>query len=312
MFIALLGILAITTSAGAQIMFPHIVMGRVKNPDGTYPTDKQVEFYGFLKKAPENVSAVDSCSEGGGWAIDVVLGIPSSTWEVGDTVEVHFKHVGEGEFSGQTYILKYETTDVSPDSVVEEITLPVELSVFTARLQEDLLGENVLLEWQTMSETNNFGFEIHRSQDKKEYEKIGFVAGAGSTNTARTYRFVDEDVAIQKYYYRLKQLDTNGQSAFSDVVEIDVTAPTRYDLSQNFPNPFNPQTDIVFRLKEDVRVKIKVFNILGREVVTIVDNRMKAGTHRITFDGSQLPSGMYLYRMEAGDFKSVKKMILIK
>ncbi|MBN1999663.1 T9SS type A sorting domain-containing protein [candidate division KSB1 bacterium] len=311
LFIGLVSLMAVSM-ASAQLL-PHIVMGTVQNPDGSKPDSAEVEFRGFLNKSPQDTSANAQCSEGGGWAIDVVFGIPNSDWNVGDTLTVLFYYVGDqSAFAGEEFILTYKTTNVSPDSVTTPIVLPVELSTFNAQVVNGSISESVLLAWNTAGETNNYGFNVEKSSDGKVFEKVGFVAGAGSTNTAKHYEFMDENVTIGEYYYRLKQIDYGGRLNYSDVIEVEVQAPTRFELSQNFPNPFNPKTDIVFRLKKDIKVNITVYDILGRRVATIVDRDMTAGSHRITFNGAELPSGTYFCRMTAGDFREVKKMLLLK
>ena len=114
------------------------------------------------------------------------------------------------------------------------------------------------------------------------------------------------------YDYRLKQNDTNGAFEYSSTVQFDVSAPNEFALAQNFPNPFNPSTQIVFKLKEDVEVNLTVFDLLGREVATVVDRQMKAGSHKVTFDANDLSAGIYFYSLKAGSFTEMKKMTLIK
>ena len=309
--LAILALGLAVAPAGAQLL-PHIVMGTIHNPDGSPPDSGEVAYQSYLTKAPQELSPELVCTKGGGWAVDVVFGIPNSTWSVGDTLVVLFENVADGPFQGETFYLIHETTENSPDSVTTRVVLPVELAAFNARVERGAISEQVVLSWKTMSESNNIGFQIERSADEGEYEKIAFIDGAGSTQAARQFEFIDEEVEVGRYQYRLKQIDLNGASTYSEAIEVEVTPPREFELSQNFPNPFNPKTDIVFRLKEDVRVAIKVYNVLGQEVKILVDRRMEAGTHRLTFDARALPSGMYLYSMKAGDFSQVKKMALLK
>jgi hypothetical protein len=312
LFMILMSLFVSMNIVHAQPGIGHIVWGIVKNPDGSTPDSAEVEFYAFLNKAPENVTEKKYCSGEGGWAINVVHDIPNSTWSVGDIITVIFKNVGGSEFNGEEFNLVYQTTVSSPELVLEPIVLPVELVTFRAESVSGVTADEVHLKWSTATETNNYGFSIERSQDGIHFESVGFVAGAGSCNIMCEYKFIDKEVEIGGYTYRLKQIDTNGKFSYSGTVQIDVAAPKTYSLSQNFPNPFNPTTDIIFRVKQDGRVRITVFDILGREVMRLVDGQMKAGTHRITVDGHRLPSGMYLYRMEAADFNQVKKMALVK
>ena len=302
-------IVLLSTSGFAQI--PHIVSGTVLNKDNSKPGANEIEFRGFLKKSPTDTSVAKLCSEGGGWGLDVIYEIPNSTWEVGDTLVVIFENVSTGPEAGSVTKLTHETTSTNPE-FIGDYALPVEMTTFDALVQRDSFVEQVVLNWKTVGETNNYGFEVQKSTDGKKWGKIGFVAGAGSTNIARAYEFTDENVDVGTYHYRLIQIDTNGNSSTSDVKTLTVTPPKTYELSQNYPNPFNPQTNIIFQLKEDIDVKITVFDVLGREVASLVDRRMKAGTHTITFNGSQLSSGLYFYSMQAGDFHRVKKMAIVK
>jgi hypothetical protein len=311
----IIGLMIFSSFVNSQPSMGPIVQGFVKNPDGSDPDSAEVEFFGFLNKSPIDQTEIKFCTvgpEGCGWAIDLKQDIPNTTWEPGDTLTVILKNVGGGEYDGLEFHLEYVTTNETFQIVYAPILLPVELITFTAQEISGLISEEVELRWKTASEKNNYGFYVERSSIGNKFENIGFVAGAGSCNTICEYKFNDRDVEIGKYSYRLKQMDTNGQFSYSESIQIEVAAPKSYSLEQNFPNPFNPKTDIVFRVKEDGKVRITVYDILGREVERLVDGQLKAGTHRITFNGQQLPSGLYLYRMEAADFQQVKKMALIK
>lgn len=192
--------------------------------------------------------------------------------------------------------------------------LPVEFSSFSASKSSFNMMNEVLLRWQTASETNNFGFNVERSfLNQENWQMIGFIEGAGTTNSTRSYQFIDNTAGeAGKYYYRLKQIDTNGEYAYSDIVEFEVNVPKEFALKQNFPNPFNPQTEIIFQLMEEVDVNITVYDILGREIQTLVNERMKAGTHRVTFHAEDMGAGLYFYSIKAGSFSATKKMTLVK
>ena len=133
----------------------------------------------------------------------------------------------------------------------------------------------------------------------------------------RLILILTDNVNVGSYSYRLKQVDFDGTFEYSDVVEVDVPAPAVFALDQNYPNPFNPSTKIAFRLAVDSKVSLKVFNVLGQEVATLVNTNLVAGSHNVNFDASSLNSGVYLYRIEATgidgtNFVDVKKMILTK
>ncbi|UCH66823.1 MAG: T9SS type A sorting domain-containing protein, partial [Ignavibacterium sp.] len=173
-------------------------------------------------------------------------------------------------------------------------------------------GNTVTLNWATATELNNDGFEVQRSTAENVWEKIAFIAGNGTTTEERNYSFIDNNLAVGQYSYRLKQIDFDGTSELSDVVNVEVINPAQYALSQNYPNPFNPSTTINFTLPEASNVTLKIFNTLGEEVSVLVNRVMEAGTHNVNFDASQLQSGIYFYRLEAGTFNQVRKMTLLK
>ena len=187
--------------------------------------------------------------------------------------------------------------------------IPVELTSFTSAVD----GNNVILSWSTASELNNQGFEIQRATQGNEFATIGFVAGHGTTTEVKTYRFVDVDLSSGNYTYRLKQVDFNGTFSYSDEVNVDVTSlPIQFELAQNYPNPFNPSTTIKFSIPQSSNVTLKIFNTLGQEVSTLINQNMESGVHTINFDASQLNSGIYFYRLDADQFSQVRKMTLIK
>lgn len=161
--------------------------------------------------------------------------------------------------------------------------LPVELSSFTA-VQ---IGSTVLLKWRTETEINNFGFDVERAIDlngsMQHWNKIIFVEGSGNSNRYKEYSFTDNPAIGSKYYYRLKQIDSDGQTEYSNVISVDLNIPNQYALHQNYPNPFNPITSITYNLPTDGLVSLKVFDMLGSEVVTLVNENQKAGAYTIPF-----------------------------
>jgi len=194
--------------------------------------------------------------------------------------------------------------------------LPVELTSFTARA----CGNAVELKWATAMEVNNFGFEVERrwgngeavNRGKGEWQKIGFVEGHGTSNTPHQYAFTDKNVLAGKYAYRLKQIDRDGKFKYHSEVEVTVAAPTKYALEQNYPNPFNPSTTIGFSLPMSGNVTLKVYNMLGQEVATLVNGKLEAGMHSVVWAPKELASGMYVYRLQASNFAAAKKLMLTK
>jgi hypothetical protein len=187
-------------------------------------------------------------------------------------------------------------------------TIPVELASFTA----EAINDEVVLKWQTATETNNQGFEIERSLDNINYNNIGFVPGFGTTTENKSYNYTDSEVTSGSYTYRLKQIDFDGSFEYSQEVEVEVTAPMVFSLEQNFPNPFNPTTTIGFGIQNKSNVKITILNAIGEEVAVVLNEEREPGFHQVEFNATNLPSGVYFYQLKAGDFISTKKMILMK
>lgn len=191
-----------------------------------------------------------------------------------------------------------------------DIPLPVELASFTSAVD----GKNVTLHWSTSSELNNMSFEVERSiSGTGSWIKAGTVAGSGTTNELRSYSFEDRSLPSGKYEYRLKQIDYNGNFEYHNLSgEVIIGVPVEFSLSQNYPNPFNPATKISFDIPSGSMVSLKVFDIAGNEVITLVNEQKNAGSYSVSFNGSNLSSGIYLYRLQAGEFSFTRKMTLIK
>ncbi|MEO8666746.1 MAG: T9SS type A sorting domain-containing protein [Ignavibacteria bacterium] len=191
--------------------------------------------------------------------------------------------------------------------------LPVELSSFTSFINR----QNVTLKWSTASELNNSGFDIERSeingQNSNNWINSGSVSGNGTSSSPNTYEFTDRNLASGKYIYRLKQIDFNGNHHYYNLGnEIVIGIPEKFELSQNYPNPFNPSTTINYQLTQGDRVTLKVFDLSGKEISTLVNEKQEAGYYSIKFDGTGISSGIYFYRITSGNFISVKRMILVK
>ena len=187
--------------------------------------------------------------------------------------------------------------------------LPVELSSFTAKSIE----EKILLNWKTKTEINNYGFELERSLAKnKVWNKVGFVEGNGNSNSEKEYSFTDKNLnGGSKFIYRLKQIDNDGKFTYSDEVEIEVL-PTKYELYQNYPNPFNPVTNFKFQIVNHGLVSLKVYDVLGNEIATIINKELDPGFYNYQWDASYFASGVYFYRIHAGDYVNTKKLLLLK
>ncbi len=189
-----------------------------------------------------------------------------------------------------------------------DYAIPVELTGFTAAVD----GNNTHLNWTTATETNNSGFDILRSADGSSWKKIGFVQGAGTKSTTTNYSFQDQRLKPGSYFYKLKQIDYNGSYNFSDEVNVFITAPAKFILEQNYPNPFNPVTTIKFTIPAEVMVNLSVYNVVGEKVKELKNEVVKPGYYEVDFDASNIASGVYFYRLQAGDFTRTRKMNLIK
>jgi Secretion system C-terminal sorting domain len=188
------------------------------------------------------------------------------------------------------------------------ITIPVELTSFVA----NVIDGNVVLQWETATETNNKGFQIERKSENSEFISIGFVPSYGTTTEPKFYSYTDKLLQNGKYTYRLKQIDYDGSFKYSDNVDINILTPLKFSLEQNYPNPFNPLTNIQYTIGSKQFVNLKVYNALGREVATLVNEEKAAGKYIVPFDASNLPSGVYYYKIEFSNFTSMQKMILLK
>lgn len=187
-------------------------------------------------------------------------------------------------------------------------SIPVELTAFSAAN----LNGTVVLNWSTATETNNSGFEIERKSAKSNWKNIGFITGNGTTTEPQAYSFGDKSPAAGVSYYRLKQIDFDGTFEYSREIEVSVGIPTVFAVEQNYPNPFNPSTVINYQIPTSEFVSLKIFNVIGKEVATLINKVQPAGEYSITFDADNLPSGLYLYRLEAGKYSKTMKMMLIK
>ncbi|CAG0940032.1 hypothetical protein BROC_00875 [Candidatus Brocadiaceae bacterium] len=189
--------------------------------------------------------------------------------------------------------------------------LPVELTSFTAVAN----AKSVQLQWATASEVDNYGFEVERrltNSSDDSWQTLGFIPGSGQSNSPKNYSYSDNQVSGgTSFKYRLKQIDTDGSSEYVAETEVEVV-PNAYELGQNFPNPFNPSTSIRFSITQPGMVKLNVYNLSGEKVLSLLDEHREAGNYEVKVTASELASGTYFYRLEAGDFVSVKKMTLIK
>jgi hypothetical protein len=189
--------------------------------------------------------------------------------------------------------------------------LPVTLSEFIFSTDKN----SVELRWKTELEVNNSGFDIERKSAETHavWKKIGFVNGHGNTNEPKMYSYGDKNLPTGKYFYRLKQIDFNGNYEYFDLfTEVVIGKPQTFKLWQNYPNPSNPKSKIDFEIPERNNVSIKIYNILGEEVSELINEFKEPGYYTVEFDGSSLASGTYFYRILSGNYTEIKKIILVK
>ena len=187
--------------------------------------------------------------------------------------------------------------------------LPVELSRFSSSIN----NKKVELSWETVTETNNYGFKLERKLEGYfDWISIGFVKGGGNSYSPQSYSFTDSPVKAGTYTYRLKQIDLDGHFKYSNEIEVVYNNVFNFSLSQNYPNPFNPSTTISYQLSTEGFVSLKVYDVLGKEVTTLVNEIKQSGVHEVNFDASEYTSGIYLYRMIVNNFTQTYKMIVLK
>ena len=191
--------------------------------------------------------------------------------------------------------------------------VPVELVSFTS----SIINNTVSLNWITATELNNSGFDIEKSTDNINWNKIGFLSGNGTSTEVHNYSFADQNPFVGTSYYRLKQIDFDGTSEYSNIVEVVYGTVSEFALEQNYPNPFNPSTKIKYSIaslqtKQASAVQLKIYDVLGNEVATLVNEEKTPGNYEVKFDASKLSSGVYLYTIKAGSFVQTRKMLLMK
>ena len=255
------------------------------------------------------------------------------------TTDLHISGASNGDIDLTGTPLAGYTTDIdgdtrnagSPYMGADEasITLPVQLAAFSVVVDPN--SNTAVLRWTTISEINNYGFTVQRKSENGEFADLpnSFLPGHGTTNEPQNYTWTDLSVTPGAWYYRLKQLDLDGTIHYTEPVLIDIvtgvseTNPTAFSLSQNFPNPFNPETRIVYSLSEPAAVTLTVYNVTGQEIASLVSEEKAAGRFEVVWNatsntGAKVASGMYFYRLTAkpanggSPFSELKKMILLK
>ena len=267
---------------------------------------------------PENITIgftdvlYTSSLDGGFWEISNYENTQASivSGQNSDSVRVN-----SGSIAGH-FVLYYNGPDGCGNTILlgsmhvfVDNPLPVELTNFNSVV----IRSDITLNWSTSSEVNNSGFEVMRSEKDQSWTSIGFVKGAGNSAEPISYSFKDMNLNSGIYSYRLKQIDFNGNFKYFDLDnEVIIGVPDKFFLSQNYPNPFNPVTKISYDIPVSSKVRLKVYDNSGRELITLAEEYKEAGYYTVEFNGSRYASGVYYYKLESGNFVSTKKMVLLK
>jgi uncharacterized lipoprotein YddW (UPF0748 family) len=315
---------------------PGIELSAAFMPEGAYDTDLADIYYAqnYAQNSPvlDEISPMayfNSYGESPSWLKKVAtsaishvsnnckisMGYQTFDNVTADQVKYQVQYALEGGAFGAVNF-RYETTTDSQWVYIKdfykklyEATVPVELTSFSANVNSG----NVNLVWSTATEKNNMGFEIQRKKTGSEYQRVGFINGKGTTTEAQYYSYCDKNLSAGNYCYRLKQVDYDGTCSYSQESEAELSIIGKFNIEQNYPNPFNPVTAIQYTIPDEVRVTLKIYNTLGETVATLINNELiEAGTHNLSFNASGLPSGVYMYSIQAGDYRQNKKMLLMK
>ncbi len=224
----------------------------------------------------------------------------NNDWGVYDSlsIEDHIFHKVDNPAHGEVFFMPFW------DGIV-----PVELVNFDAVQKNGIIE----LRWSTATETNNEGFKLERSSFQNIWQEIAFIEGKGNSTVRSEYLFEDKISGNGNYRYRLSQKDLDGTINVLAVKEIEVNLlPAALELKQNYPNPFNPSTNIEFSLPKEGNIHLRVFNIQGEEVATVLNGFYTAGSHRIELRNDHLSSGVYFYTLNFENNIITRKFVIIK
>ncbi|MBS1551564.1 MAG: T9SS type A sorting domain-containing protein [Bacteroidetes bacterium] len=287
------------------VLAGDVMSFRCRGPlDSTFPDSITVSYNASGGTTPESAGWVNlgkfKVHVDGIWELKSFVAPTGGTFA---RFAIRYKVVNGGPLGSNSDFIGIDALEIDGDGV-----LPVELSSFAAVINNN----SVTLNWSTLTETNNSGFDIERSSNGT-WSKVGTVTGNGTTISTSNYSFTDRNVASGNYNYRLKQIDFNGNFEYFNLSnEVIVGIPSGFDLLQNYPNPFNPTTSINFELPVDGNVSLKIYDMSGKEVMILVNEVRSAGYYSVNFNAANLPSGIYFYTLSAENFTATKKMMLLK
>ena len=220
-------------------------------------------------------------------------------------------------WSGSTTVFKDAGAQVTKDTLypLDTSPLPVELSSFNVDVRPN---RGIRAAWSTVTEVNNYGFELQSSPESPTGFRTvpgSFTRGHGTSLVPHSYQVEVPMPSPGTWYYRLVQMDMNGGVSRTEPVLVEVNesfGSREFALNQNYPNPFNPATTIEYMLPQATHVSLCVYNALGELVSSLVDADRPAGMHSVELNAMALPSGVYFYRLKAGDFLATKRFLLLK
>jgi hypothetical protein len=326
------GTLSITPT---EVTFPPTAVGDTSfatytislGMDGTNSSGYQLEVWAPVDASVPKAMMVTWDEFGEGYA-DYKFIMYGGAW--GRTIHVTIRFIPTASTpvdpSGRGFTVTRLTNRANSASSTQNVTilsapLPVQLASF--RGSYDVAGRNVRLEWKTLSETNNYGFEVQRKMAfEPAYATVsdGFVPGHGTSLVPQSYSFNDIRADVGPASYRLKQIDLDntvhcGESiTVEKLTGVDGTRdePQSFALEQNYPNPFNPSTVIRYALPVRSHVTLSIYNTLGQSVAVLVNTEQASGYHEIEFNASMLPTGTYLCRLQAGNFTQSRTLLLVR
>ena len=197
-------------------------------------------------------------------------------------------------------------------SFTTTLSLPVMPQLVSAAPKYPDRADNYTLTWNKVQDADRYLVQVSTEQT--------FTSLFRSSPTSDTVKSFSGFSQGQQYYWRVQAQNFIGSGPWSDVWNFtaNVTGvkeegiPTEYSISQNYPNPFNPATKIKFTLPQKTLTKITIYDLLGREIQTLINKELEAGYHEISFDASNFQTGVYFYRIQSGDFSKTNRMVLIK
>jgi subtilisin family serine protease len=214
------------------------------------------------------------------------------------------------KYSGGTWV-QVTNGDARMRAVITDASTSVSavLSSFTATAGSG----TILLQWTSSSETDVYAYRIQSmSPDSSHWTTIGSVYGHGTNSSSHSYSFTDSTVSASgTYTYRLAEMDSIGSVVYSSIVQVLYSKPAKFAVFQNFPNPFTSTTTIIYDIAEQNHTTVRVYDILGRVIITLADEIAVPKTYTLTFNASKLAAGVYFYKVTSGGNTAVKKMIVL-